>query len=171
MLHVGRTQCRLPCRLALLRNPTAFSPTPLSILRTSTYSQHTTSKKQFSRITSPVNVHGKTLLPAAAVNPPVSALPPPLELPLRDPAAPVYKYLFNLGRAYARFYKTGFKQIFHNVKLSRELPVGPFTPKARKHEALNDGTITRGQYHLLLRVRSDISRLPLFALVFILCGE
>ena len=106
--------------------------------------------------------------PEKIVNPPASCRPPLLQLPHRDPIAPFYKRYFKVGRAYLAFYKAGFKQILENVKIARKLP---FTLFQAVQESLREGRITRGQYHLLIRTRSDISRLPVFALVFLVCGE
>ena len=106
--------------------------------------------------------------PNEAVNPPASCRPPLLELPPTDPTAPFYKRYFTIGRAYLAFYKAGFKQIFENVKIARKLPLSPSWSIPKN---LKEGRITRAQYHLLLRTRSDISRIPLFALVFLVCGE
>ncbi|KAF2150837.1 hypothetical protein K461DRAFT_280867 [Myriangium duriaei CBS 260.36] len=54
-------------------------------------------------------------------NPPSSTLPPPLELPTRGPNDSLIRYLFQLGRAYGRFYWAGLKLIWSNHKRARDM--------------------------------------------------
>ncbi|KAH8165286.1 hypothetical protein CIB48_g2998, partial [Xylaria polymorpha] len=65
-------------------------------------------------------------------------------------------YLFRVGKAYTTFYKTGLKAILTNRRLSRNLP------------AANP---TRADVLLYRRVRHDLQRLPLFAVILLVCGE
>ena len=108
--------------------------------------------------------------PHAALNPPASTRPPTLELPSRDRNQSIFKHYYRLGKSYVTFYKTGIKAIYQNYKLARqiqhEIPSG-----LSKEAALAHGSISRASYQLLLRTRRDLSRLPLFALVLIICGE
>ena len=109
------------------------------------------------------------------INPPPSTRPPPLDTPTRDPSSPVYKYYYILGKAYLTFYKTALKAIYANYQTSRKLharlrsshPQG----KQTLEEAVISGSLSRAEYQLLLRTRSDLARLPIFGLIFCLCGE
>lgn len=121
----------------------------------------------------------QTSSPTAA-NPPASTRPPPLSLPARDPAASTFSHLFATGKAYLTFYKTGFKQIYINTRLVWSLGsasgLPPDTPGAPgQHTAepptLRPAATTRSAELLKRRWRHDIRRLPLFALMFVVCGE
>ncbi|KAL9099979.1 MAG: hypothetical protein Q9163_004588 [Psora crenata] len=117
--------------------------------------------------------------PEEALNAPTTTLPPPLNLPTRDPSVPFYKHYYHLGRGYLTFYKTGLKAIYGNFRLVQSLDLkradssrlSPFSSARSIQGAVLDGTLTRGLYHLMLRVRSDISRIPLFGIVFCIFGE
>lgn len=120
----------------------------------------------------------QTTSPTAA-NPPASTRPPPLSLPARDPAASTFSHLFATGKTYLTFYKTGFKQIYINTRLVWSLSsasgLPPDTPAPPGHiaepTALRPAATTRSTELLKRRWRHDIRRLPLFALMFIVCGE
>lgn len=107
--------------------------------------------------------------PSLALNPPTSSRPPLLELPTRLPDQRAYRYYFNVGRAYLQFYKTGFKNLYQNMKSTKSIDqrLGPNTPE----EGVQNGLISRADWHLLGRLRADVLRLPLFFLIFIVCGE
>ncbi|KAL9019483.1 MAG: hypothetical protein Q9185_003275 [Variospora sp. 1 TL-2023] len=107
---------------------------------------------------------------ADTLNPPASTLPPPLTLPTRDPAEYRLTFYFRTGKAYLIFYKSGVKAIYHNYTLVRQIrPRLTGTPSLE--QALRDGVLSRAEYHLVRRTRSDVSRIPLFALVLLVCGE
>ncbi|ESZ95452.1 hypothetical protein SBOR_4193 [Sclerotinia borealis F-4128] len=104
---------------------------------------------------------------------PPSTLPAPLNLPIREAnQAFFFKYAFTLGKAYATFYKTGVKNIYHNFVASRHIQ----TLIDEKYQssissAAKAGGISRADFQLLTRNRHDVKRVPLFALVFMICGE
>lgn len=114
-----------------------------------------------------------------AANPPASTRPPPLSLPARDPSASTFSHLFATGKAYLTFYKTGFKQIYTNSRLVWSLSsasgIPPDTPAPPGQTAepprLRPAATTRSTELLKRRWRHDIRRLPLFAIMFIVCGE
>ncbi|KAI0533104.1 hypothetical protein GGR58DRAFT_135788 [Xylaria digitata] len=101
-----------------------------------------------------------------SLNPPASTRPPPLDLPVRDPATNLFTHLFRLGKAYTTFYKTGVKAVFTNRRLVRDLPDTP-SPNL----PLSTIAATRASLLLRARVRHDMRRLPLFALIMLVCGE
>jgi hypothetical protein len=105
-----------------------------------------------------------------SLNPPSSTLPPPLETPIRDPSQPAPLYYFALGKAYLTFYKTGAKAIYTNQKLSRAVS-SRLPSSIPLNAAAADGHLTRSDYQLLLRNRHDIARVPIFGLIFLVCGE
>ncbi|TGJ76812.1 hypothetical protein E0Z10_g10826 [Xylaria hypoxylon] len=119
------------------------------------------------------------------LNPPASTRPPPLDLPVRDPATNIFFHLIELGKAYTTFYKTGLKAVFINRRLLRDLR-DTFPPNLPSPAALTRGSSlkttlsptldksanpTRASLLLRDRVRHDISRLPVFALIVLICGE
>ncbi|KAL8760917.1 MAG: hypothetical protein Q9184_002914 [Pyrenodesmia sp. 2 TL-2023] len=107
---------------------------------------------------------------ADTLNPPTSTLPPPLLLPTREPSQPRPAFYFRTGRAYLTFYKTGVKAIWSNYKLLEQ--IRPRIPSDKSLEqALRDGVLSRAEYHLVRRTRSDVSRIPLFGLILCICGE
>lgn len=120
-----------------------------------------------------------------AANPPASTRPPPLSLPARDPAASTFSHLFATGKAYLTFYKTGFKQIYVNTRLVWSLgsasgipPDAPGSPTAGQPQpptasppTLRPAATTRSTELLKRRWRHDMRRVPLFALMFVVCGE
>ena len=97
--------------------------------------------------------------------------------PIKDEAGAITlknraSYLYQLGKAYARFYKTGVKNIWSNYKEYREL--------RRKfggadiHDLVRHAStpaITRREFHLCLRTQHDLKKLIPFGLVFAICGE
>ncbi|KAJ0117277.1 endoribonuclease l-psp [Diaporthe amygdali] len=119
----------------------------------------------------------QTTSPTAA-NPPASTRPPPLALPARDPAASRFRHLFLTGKAYLAFYKTGFKQIYINTRLVWSLRsasgIPPDTPApgtTASPPTLRPAATTRSTELLKRRWRHDVRRLPLFAVMFVICGE
>ncbi|KAL8799238.1 MAG: hypothetical protein Q9182_006040 [Xanthomendoza sp. 2 TL-2023] len=111
--------------------------------------------------------------PSIALNPPPSTLPPPLSLPTRESNlswTEKLKFYYKTGRAYLSFYKTGIKATYQNWKQLRTLRTR--IPSGHSAEqALRDGLLSRAEYHLIRRTRSDLSRIPLFFVVFAICGE
>ncbi|KAI1139376.1 hypothetical protein F5Y05DRAFT_381759 [Hypoxylon sp. FL0543] len=106
------------------------------------------------------------LSPSTTLNPPASTRPPPLELPTRDPQSSVASHLLKLGKAYMNFYKTGLYAIFVNRRLLSRSPAAEPAP------SMNAATFpTRSDVLLRARVRHDLSRLPVFGLLVLVCGE
>ena len=107
-----------------------------------------------------------------ALNPPSTTHPPPLTLPQKFPVLPKYKYYFRVGKAYGVFYKNGLKAIWTNYKLARALPNNIFSSgQPQIHQAVRDGILSRADFQLIRRTRRDISKVPLFALIWLICGE
>ncbi|KAK4100384.1 hypothetical protein N658DRAFT_507899 [Parathielavia hyrcaniae] len=114
----------------------------------------------------------------SAANPPSTTRPPPLDLPPVPPpntpklSQPYFAYLLALGKAYLKFYKTGIRHVYTNTRLlysffssSSPTPNPDPAPTDRPHPS------TRAHLHLRERVRHDLRRLPLFALMLLVCGE
>ncbi|KAJ9130286.1 hypothetical protein NKR19_g9965, partial [Coniochaeta hoffmannii] len=91
--------------------------------------------------------------------PPSTTRPPPLNLPNKSPSTSTPSHLFATGKAFLQFYKTGLKQLWTNHNLVRSLPPSSSSPESRSTT--------------LLRLRSahDIRRLPIFAVLLLICGE
>lgn len=109
---------------------------------------------------------------SVALNPPITTHPPPLSLPEKLPDLPKYKYYFRVGIAYGVFYRSGLKAIWGNVKLARALPHHIFSgDQSKVHQAVRDGVLSRADFQLIRRTRHDINKVPLFALIWLVCGE
>ncbi|KAI1385928.1 uncharacterized protein F4822DRAFT_414484 [Hypoxylon trugodes] len=112
-----------------------------------------------TRITSP-------LPPSSLLNPPASTRPPPLDLPTRDPNTSLFRYLYHLGKAYMTFYKAGLYAIIINRRLLSQASstAPPQIPGSTTFPSRSD-------ILLRSRVRHDLSRLPIFGLLMLICGE
>ena len=142
-----------------------YSPSP-SLLLTRAY----TTPRSFESIPGAILQRSKPA--SVALNPPSTTRPPPLSLPDKLPHLPNYKYYFRVGKAYAVFYKDGFKAIWRNYKLARALPNRIyFAGQAIIHQAVRDGFLSRADFQLIRRTRHDINKVPFFALIWIVCGE
>ncbi|KAL2151336.1 hypothetical protein VTH82DRAFT_6434 [Thermothelomyces myriococcoides] len=131
-----------------------------------------------SRTTTTTSTRTLAAVPAAdllspeAANPPPTTRPPPLQLPSKpDPAPPLFSrpgfsHLYATGLAYLKFYKTGLRHVlFTNTRLL-------FSPDSSSSSAPPPPLPgTRAHLHLRLRWRHDIRRLPLFAVILLVCGE
>ncbi|KAK1766435.1 hypothetical protein QBC33DRAFT_588567 [Phialemonium atrogriseum] len=100
-------------------------------------------------------------LSPTAANPPATTRPPPLDLPTRQPETSTFSHLLATAKAYVAFYKTGLRHIYTNTRLVWSSQPGNTSPPP--------GT----RAHLLLheRWRHDARRVPLFALMLLVCGE
>lgn len=124
---------------------------------------------------SPSYVFRESLVPSLDVTrPPALAYPP---LPTdgkpwnRNP-----KYLISLGRAYAKFYWTGAKQVAANFKTYRAI-----TARIGRDIKLNDAAkyapdiprhlMSYNEYELCLRTQRDVRKMLPFALILAICGE
>ncbi|MCJ1320670.1 hypothetical protein MMC15_006010 [Xylographa vitiligo] len=107
---------------------------------------------------------------APSLNPPSSTLPPPLVLPVRSDSQSAPGYYFSLGRAYLSFYKTGAKAVYSNWQTARSIR-SRLPGNTSPEQALQQGTLSRGEWLLIRRSNQDIKKVPLFALVFMICGE
>ncbi|KAI1097842.1 hypothetical protein F4804DRAFT_147891 [Jackrogersella minutella] len=101
---------------------------------------------------------------STTLNPPATTRPPPLLLPTRGADASLLGHWYRLGKAYTDFYKGGLRAIFTNRKLARQSPASSPVPGAESFP-------TRSELRLRERVRHDLSRLPAFALLLLVCGE
>ncbi|KAI9643590.1 hypothetical protein NHQ30_008212 [Ciborinia camelliae] len=112
-------------------------------------------------------------IPNPNVNGPASTLPARLDLPIREPNQPlVFKYALALGKAYAKFYKTGVKNIYYNFVASRSIQnIIDEKYKSSIASAVKGESLSRSDFQLLTRSRHDVKRVPIFALVFLVCGE
>lgn len=97
---------------------------------------------------------------ADTLNPPSTTRPPPLNLPTKDRQTSTFAHLFATGKAFLNFYKTGLRQIWTNTQLVRSLPPPPPTQDEPRSLIL-----------LRLRTAHDLRRLPIFAVLLLICGE
>ncbi|EHA48446.1 hypothetical protein MCOR27_001294 [Pyricularia oryzae] len=117
------------------------------------------------------------------VNPPATTRPPPLNLPVRGADTSKAGHLIATGKAYFTFYKTGMAHIAKNYKLSSAVDqnaqqardAGPVATQLAAGDA-SSGPVppppgSRAAVILRERLRHDVSRLPVFALILLICGE
>ncbi|KAK3400557.1 hypothetical protein B0T20DRAFT_348916 [Sordaria brevicollis] len=115
----------------------------------------------------------------SGVNPPYTTRPPPLNLPERQPDASTFSHLFATGKAYLTFYKTGLRQVITNYKVLRAVGNGGEGPIGRSENPATDPNAidgylrfrTRGALQLYNRVKHDLQKLPIFALLLLITGE
>ncbi len=146
----------------------------------------------------PVDVDVASPLSPAAANPPYTTRPPPLHLPLAAADASTFRRLFDTGKAYLTFYKTGLKYIYINARmLYRDAPGPPAAAATAPNKSRAAGVVKQKQkqqqqqqqqqeqqqavavppretraYRLLAaRTAHDLRRLPLFGLLLLVCGE
>ncbi|KAK0113758.1 hypothetical protein ONS96_014612 [Cadophora gregata f. sp. sojae] len=123
--------------------------------------------------TSTVSSNSKTVTSKAhPVNGPITTLPAPLQTPTRQPSQSLPGYLFTLGKSYLAFYKTGIKNIYANYKASQ--PIQSTIDKKHTSSlvaAVKARSLNRSEFQLLTRNWHDVKRVPMFALVLIICGE
>ncbi|THX45577.1 hypothetical protein D6D06_10425 [Aureobasidium pullulans] len=120
------------------------------------------------------------------INGPISTLPPPLNLPEKgDRSTP--SHLFQIGRAYGKFYWTGVKATWANHKRAKALKTQITTANRNSglpnmprpllahlefyYENAGKGKLTRTDFQLLMREQYDFRKLPPFALMVALFGE
>ncbi|KAI9809652.1 MAG: hypothetical protein M1825_000084 [Sarcosagium campestre] len=106
------------------------------------------------------------------VNAPVSTLPVPLVLPDFAPDEQAISRLFKTGKAYGSFYYAGLKNVYHNFRAAAQLH-RDLSQKGHGSisDAIRAGALDRSGFQLLRRNSHDISRIPLFGLLFLVCGE
>lgn len=138
-------------------------------------SSHQPTKTAFSTRSarSSISEYSAPNIPSTSLlNPPPSARPPPWVVP-EAPPKKTLSYYFSLGKASLSFYKNGIKAIYANYKLTRSIRARLSDDSRRlpRTEQLKRGLISRAEYHLLKRTRADLSRVPLFALIFLIFSE
>ena len=167
-----------------VRYPVAINHVLLPVRRQSTYSATASGHAHG-------NGNGDGAVPAAAsatrpescINPPVSTLPPLLEIPDSEPSQGKLKRLLAVGKAYLNFYKAGVKAVLTNYRAARQLVLRssssntanttsppPALIFARPLE-LPPSTWSRSDWILYRRARHDVFRLPVFALLVLVCDE
>lgn len=84
-----------------------------------------------------------------------------------------FQKLFKTGKAYLTFYKSGAKQVWTNLQLSQSGPqkLVDLEYNGAVYQAVKDRRISRADYQLLLRNWHDVKRVPIFGLIFLVCGE
>jgi hypothetical protein len=111
--------------------------------------------------------------PGSKVNGPLTTLPPPLNTPERQPGQSFFpSYAFALGKSYATFYKNGIKAIYTNFMAARPIQAKLDNKyQGSLAKAIDAGFLDRSSFQLLTRSWFDVKRIPIFALVFLICGE
>ncbi|KAL3426271.1 hypothetical protein PVAG01_03063 [Phlyctema vagabunda] len=147
-------------------------PTPLLLSSSSSTRnslRHASTTKPFSS-TAAIRSSSTT---SSTINGPSSTRPPKLELPTRGKDEPFFfKYALKLGKAYGGFYKTGAKSIYANYQAAKPIQrVVQEKSGGSREKAARDGRLTRRDFQLLVRNTHDVRRVPIFALVFLVCGE
>ena len=150
----------------------SYTPKPINTpVRNKASAATSYTPKPSATITPPTVIeHALPTDPALRLNPTSSTRPPPLTFPSLPPSSSTFKYYYSIGRAYLTFYKTGLKNLYANYKLTNSL--SERLPSSQSpEEGLHDGVLTRAEWLTIKRNRADLLRLPLFGLVFCICGE
>lgn len=122
----------------------------------------------------PLQTPTAPILSPSAANPPETTRPPPLELPTRKPDASTFSHLYATAKAYVAFYKVGIRNIYTNTRLLWALkPKKGVVAASSSPSSSSPPVLAHTRSHLLLqsRWRHDASRVPLFALMLLCCGE
>ena len=166
--------------IALRRHAASRLIVPIRIFQTRHYAQKTPPARQQSNLAQlpkpdPVK-SALEIIEANAksdpVNPPASTRPPPLTFPTRGSEA-LWRYYWNIGRAYLTFYKDGVKAVWYNYKAVKALQQR-LTREGRAKdimEAIAKGVITRSELQLMVRNQHDLGKLPVFGLLVLIFGE
>lgn len=160
---------------------TARTPTPAPTPPRTTHLPSTSTAISATTLSKPL-ADSKTAVQSYSssdtLNPPASTLPPPLTLPPpRQPHESLFSYFIALGKGYVVFYKSGIRAIYHNWKWTRQVRGRIAAAPSRQQRQSGDeallrsGALSRAEFHLLRRTRQDIRKIPLFVLMYIVCGE
>ncbi|KAF2707356.1 hypothetical protein K504DRAFT_411488 [Pleomassaria siparia CBS 279.74] len=110
----------------------------------------------------------KTLRPsdiAERLNPPPETYAPVLDLPERTEGQGKLKWLYHCGKAYIGFYKGGIANVRATARMAKVI-------RAKLAEKGKDeDLLTRAEWQIIKRSRSDMLRLPVFGLLVLLLGE
>lgn len=181
-LRVPRATGPRPIRRHL---PPSLPPTAPRAFATTTALQSAT-KEEASRNSTPTRTLDTQSRPSfslapTAANPPATTRPPPLNLPVRNADQGTFSFYFATGKAYLTFYKTGLKHIYLNTRLVWSLDAAAGVPRDNTTAITTTittpsptravGSTTRATFLLRRRWRYDVRRLPLFALLLLICGE
>lgn len=102
--------------------------------------------------------------------------PHPLAYPSsksRDPSKWDFKYLFQIGKAYANFYLAGIKNVYANWRTMSAIQkrLNGTTPDTAARYANAQQRISYNEYELLLRTKRDLKKFIPFSLIFAIFGE
>lgn len=161
---IATPRCRAIYSLEPLLSQSSFGLIHLPLLARYPYST-----KIIASSTTVSTSRSNSVTSSLTLNPPASTRPPLLELPSRLPEQPAYKYYFSVGKTFATFYKTGFKNLYKNFQAARAIAQRLGSTNYEEH--VRKGFLSRAEWHLVRRQRADALKVPLFALVFICCGE
>ncbi|KAI9925992.1 hypothetical protein ASPWEDRAFT_37899 [Aspergillus wentii DTO 134E9] len=149
------------------------------------------SSPKSSSLTLPSNNSTTVIALEYGVNAPRTTRPPELNLPERIPSSSKlsakFKRFIGIGRAYASFYKTGLKNVYHNYRASlpirRALGLSPYIPvsppptlsTAAKtiafRKAIHTFNLSRSHFQLVRRSAGDARRMIPFTLLLLICDE
>lgn len=161
-------------RISSLRHPLIPKRSSLCHRQSSLHSSSTSLLSQKRHASSTTASAGATpSLSHSKVNGPISTLPAALLTPERQPGQSFFpSYAFTLGKSYLTFYKSGLKAIYTNFMACRPLQAKIDNKyKGSLAEAINAGFLDRSGFQLLTRSWFDVKRIPIFTLVFLVCGE
>jgi hypothetical protein len=149
----------------MIQNKFLQSPLPFSSISLLIQKRHA-STTTTSTITTPSPPRNK-------LDGPISTLPASLNTPERQPGQSFFpSYAFSLGKSYLTFYKRGVKAIYTNFMACRPIQAKLDTKyNGSLEKAIDAGFLDRSSFQLLTRSWFDVKRIPIFALVFLICGE
>ncbi|CAI6338966.1 unnamed protein product [Periconia digitata] len=119
----------------------------------------------------------------AKLNPPEDTYAPELTIPSKQPGQNSFKYLFQCGKLYIQFYKKGIANVRSTSKLAKSLRKKQKQQQQQQSSRMtsstdaqggrgNDtGVLTRAEWQITRRSRTDMLRLPPFAVLVLILGE
>lgn len=181
-LHCPRTGQLQPCLPAFLlgdsfvdsrRQLTAHRPHKLNFPRLASTTPKDPNTKSRASVARVVQINPK-------INPLASTIPAPLLIPEQQHGQSKFRYYLACGKAYWNFYKTGVKNIMENRRIANRLKQGikrnslAYAAKTGRSTAEARRAMlgaTRAQRQLIIRSRSELARVPIFALLLVVFGE
>ncbi|KAF2129882.1 hypothetical protein P153DRAFT_260754, partial [Dothidotthia symphoricarpi CBS 119687] len=100
----------------------------------------------------------------ANLNPPPFTYAPDLHIPARKADQSFVGYLWTTGRSYISFYKAGISHVRQTAQLAKKL-------RARVGSNPATEVLTRAEWQVVRRSKSDMIRLPGFGLLVLVLGE
>jgi hypothetical protein len=122
-----------------------------------------------ARSPTPQGTTATTLRAKENLNPPSFTYAPEISVPARKADQNVVKWLWKAGRAYLTFYKQGISHVRQTSKHAKTLRQKAQQPP-NTNKDISD-VLTRADWQIVRRSKSDTMRLPAFGILVLALGE